>query len=361
MFVLSDYHFGIVKSNEKTGISEIKNKKGGIMNNIQLGMTLPTCEILVNGQKRKLYGKSKNKVYLHNGDNFQLKLFNPLQERIGVQLRMNGIKVDNDLLILSPGQDITIERFIGTNRKLTFSTYEIDATNKEAVKAIEKNGVLEVVFWNEKKAAPIVFTTNTTTTTINVPNPYYTIPYITPIPNTPITNPYYTEPYNTNVCSTIISGATMSITGGDVQINGNLTINGSLEVNKKYTTSGTSGSSGNSGVTGYSGSKGSQGVAGTPGLPHYKSTNVNYSNNIGLGTSTPTSSLDFMSFDTENTNSRVYEPNKIETGRIEKGAQSNQYFSSISFEVGEEFYKIKFKLLPVSLKPVKKNSMTQQL
>ena len=90
------------------------------------GMTSPTCDISVNGQKRKLYGKNKNKVYLHNGDNFQLKFFNPLQERIGVQLCMNGIKVDNDLLVLNPGQEITIERFIGTNNKLTFNAYDID-------------------------------------------------------------------------------------------------------------------------------------------------------------------------------------------------------------------------------------------
>lgn len=42
------------------------------MKNDLQGMTLPTCDIMVNGQKRKLYGKKKNQVYLHNGDNFQL-------------------------------------------------------------------------------------------------------------------------------------------------------------------------------------------------------------------------------------------------------------------------------------------------
>jgi hypothetical protein len=52
------------------------------MKNDLQGMTLPTCDILVNGQKRKFYGKKKNKIYLRNGDNFQLKIFNPLQERI---------------------------------------------------------------------------------------------------------------------------------------------------------------------------------------------------------------------------------------------------------------------------------------
>jgi hypothetical protein len=59
-----------------------------------------------------------------------------------------------------------------------------------------------------------------------------------------------------------------------------------------------------------------------------------------------------------NDNSRLYEKQqvskKIETGRIEKGGVSSQYFSPVAFEIGEPFYKIKFKLLPFSLKPVKK-------
>ena len=41
------------------------------------GLVHPSCEVLVNGQKRKLYGKNKNKVYLNNGDEIQLKVFKP--------------------------------------------------------------------------------------------------------------------------------------------------------------------------------------------------------------------------------------------------------------------------------------------
>ena len=50
---------------------------------------VPSCEILVNGQKRKLYGKNRNKVYLNDGDEFQIKVYNPLSERVGFQLKMN--------------------------------------------------------------------------------------------------------------------------------------------------------------------------------------------------------------------------------------------------------------------------------
>jgi hypothetical protein len=359
---------------KKLTFQKQKMKKGGIMIDLH-GMTLPTCEIMVNGQKRKLYGKKKNKVYLRNGDNFQLKLFNPLQERIGVQLKMNGVKVDNDLLILKPGQEITIERYIGTNRKLTFNSYDIDTSNmsqeryEQAVKSIEKNGVLEIVFWNEKQPQPAQVFTSV---------PHYT------------GQGYYNYP---------ISGSSMTTqTNPTVIINGNLEVNGNLDVNgnlKVRPLSGTSGSSGSSGTSGCSGMSGINGTSGTRGLPHFTSTitgtastggysNVCYNlggmGNISIGTTSPnlnftinTSSSDFnyAEYIAENTDKSINfseylaestqkKEKKLETGRIEKGDVSNQYFSTIKFEVGEPFYKIKFKLLPFSLKPVKKNSMTQQ-
>lgn len=342
-----------------------------------IGMTLPTCDILVNGQKRKFYGKKKNKIYLHNGDNFQLKLFNPLQERIGVQLKINGAKVDNDLLIVNPGQEVDIDRYIGSNRKLTFSSYEIDTNGmsesriQEAKKAIEKNGILEIVFWNEK-----VYTYSSGSSfTIKTGLPHYT-----------------------NIA----------------------------------TTSGWCGSGGGSGISGTSGTRGSgsnlmQDKVLKKWAPVLDNLNVTdqdkrvwmsqyaenhqlYNGNIltnqnGMGnvlsptnlniniTPPPTSSVPdlnppYTEYLAENIDiniaysqyiddlkisgagsigstdlSQNLQPVKskvIETGRIEKGDVSSQHFSYTAFEVGEVFYKIKFKLLPFSMRPVKKNSMTQQ-
>lgn len=339
------------------------------MKNDLQGMTLPTCDIMVNGQKRKLYGKKKNKVYLHNGDNFQLKFFNPLQERIGVQLCMNGQKVDNDLLVINPGQEITIERYIGTNRKLTFSAYDIDTSKmseervKEAKKAIEKNGILEVVFWNEKKPAPVIYTTSTTVYPNYIP--------IDPNPDwfrfdtgTPLTTPYYTQ---SNISGATISTspmADMTISATDVIINGNLKINGSIDINNgQLTITSNTGTSGTSGSSGASGTSGHSGTSGTPGYPV----------DSILFSDTTFSSIDFApqemsrgivdstrykqssrGFAGQSVNSSSLLSKKIETGRIEKGGVSNQYFSPIAFEIGEPFYKIKFKLLPFSLKPVKK-------
>jgi hypothetical protein len=387
-----------VKSNEKTSISKIKIKKGGFMTNLH-GMTLPTCDILVNGQKRKLYGKKKNKVYLHNGDNFQLQIFNPLQERIGVQLCMNGQKVDDDLLVINPGQEILIERFIGTNRKMTFSAYEIDTSKmsesrvKEAVKAIEKNGILEVVFWNEKKPVQTIFTASSTTTI--TPN------YIPTYPTNPDWITFNDRLYDSSHSITsMTSGGTaadITISASDVVINGNLKINGSLDINdgqltitrgSKFSSSGTSGLSGTSGTSGATGSSGLSGTSGTRGgrrysKPNISTTETDYSQYLAENTENNINYSQYVS-DSSNFNSIDFAPQemsrgifdynwqrklimdkmtakwnpirekKIETGRIEKGEISNQYFRPIQFEIGEPFYRIKFKLLPFSLKPVKK-------
>jgi len=338
-----------------------KIKKEEIMSKLD-GVTLPTCEILVNGQKRKLYGKKKNKVYLHNGDNFQLKLFNPLRERIGVQLRMNGVKVDNDLLIINPGQEMVVERYIGTNRKLTFSAYDIDTSTmseskiKKVKKAIEKNGELEVVFWNEKQ---------TEQTTATYSNLYIPFSY-------PDTTSGSTITFNSSS-----SNFTMDAT--DVVINGNLKINGNLTVDTGGGSSCSSGTSGYSGYSGIDGTSGFYGRTGLPGIPftEFEQSNRNsrlYSSDLGKYRKPGifASNVDYLEYLAENISRNInytnfIDPNakwapireqklskKIETGRIEKGDISNQHFSPITFEVGEEFYKIKFKLLPFSLKPVKK-------
>jgi len=265
------------------------------MKNDLIGLALPTCEVMVNKQNRKLYGKNKNKIYLNNGENFQLDIFNPLQERIGISLKINGIGGDDDLLVLNPGQSFMLERYIGTNRKLKFSSYDIDITNmteekvKQAKKAIEKNGKLEVIFWNEKIKQPVY--NNYSNSSVSIDNPLFSTPTST--------------------------------------------------------------------LSGYSGSTGSKGLAGIAG----NSFTV-YEQNFLSGT--------FSEINARNSNNGTYSDNnflspgmsatekdksisnKIETGRIEKGDSSNQHFSQISFDIGEIFYKMKFQLLPFSIKPVKK-------
>ena len=259
----------------------------------------PSCEILVNGQKRKLYGKNKNKVYLNDGDEFQLKVYNPLSERVGFQLKMNGTDTDNSILVVNPGQSVVVERFIGTNRKLKFSTYVVDKNNPTTKQAIKENGKLEVTFWNEFK------TYSTGTVTIQNPiwiTPLYTpnVPYYPPTttPYTPYTNPnyYYCGDIHTssgnwttdfgiglNDTTRSVGGtSTSNYMASDCEIKGDLNITGNLSVN---------------------------GVNMTPNAPKWD-----------------------------------------ETGRIEKGKKSNQHFSQTEFVCGSIIKTYCFKLLSFSEK-----------
>lgn len=264
----------------------------------------PSCEILVNGQKRKLYGKNKNKIYLNDGDEFQISVYNPLSERIGMQLKMNGIDTDNSVLVINPGQSVIVERFIGTNRKLKFSTYLVDKNNPQTKQAIKENGRLEITFYNEYKITTgTVWVTNSQPWTYPQPG---TTPYVPP--NWPyiycgddLSGKYYCGD------SINIGSSGVGTGGGTTTSNFNL-----QDQNITYTAN-----AGNVDILGDLNVRGS----------------LNVSGNIGLGTPNPTAKL-----------------NIAETGRIEKGNRSNQHFTHTEFTAGTVIKTYTFKLLPFSEK-----------
>ena len=91
-----------------------------------------------------------NTIYLNNGDEFQIRLFNPLREKIGVQIGMNG-DLSQSLLVLNPGEDVTLDRFLDDKTKMLFETYVYDASNPSAANAVAENGNIQVNFYKEKK------------------------------------------------------------------------------------------------------------------------------------------------------------------------------------------------------------------
>jgi len=94
-----------------------------------------------------------NTIYLNNGDEFQIRLFNPLREKIGVQIGING-DVSQSLLVLNPGEDVTLDRFLDDKSKMLYETYTIDGNNQAAVNAAASNGIVNVNFFKEKKSLP---------------------------------------------------------------------------------------------------------------------------------------------------------------------------------------------------------------
>jgi len=110
----------------------------------------PSAIITVAGNEKKLYDNGQ--IFLKNGDNFEIRFFNPLQEKVGVEILFNGQKKNNGLLVLNPGQDVTLDRFLDEKKKMKFDTYTIDGSNKAAVKAAEINGLVEFRFYKESNS-----------------------------------------------------------------------------------------------------------------------------------------------------------------------------------------------------------------
>ena len=138
------------------------------------------AKIAVNKSLLKEYSSSEYQrvVYLNDGDEFQLQLFNPEQHPIAAKIFLNGDEL-SDMLVIRPGERIWLERYLDKSRKFKFSTYEIENSNA-AKNATALNGEVKVQFYHEKKK-PQKLGVVTTYEPISVyySNPNYTIPNYT--------------------------------------------------------------------------------------------------------------------------------------------------------------------------------------
>lgn len=105
-------------------------------------------EFLVNSQRT---------VYMDNGSEFQIQIFNPYTYSIAASISINGIEMSNQLVI-KPGQRIWLERYLNEARKFLFETYEVNGESKQVENAIKNNGVIEVKFYKEKEQNNIYIT-----------------------------------------------------------------------------------------------------------------------------------------------------------------------------------------------------------
>lgn len=87
-------------------------------------------------------------VYLENGQEFQIQLFNPHKFTIGAEIYINDEKLSNRL-VLKPGERVWLERYLDVKKKFKFSTYEVEGNNKDVQEAIKDNGKIEVKFYRE--------------------------------------------------------------------------------------------------------------------------------------------------------------------------------------------------------------------
>lgn len=92
--------------------------------------------------------KSNRTVYLKNGTEFQLQLFNPLTFTICADIYINDEKIPNSLVI-KPGQRVWLERYLDRAKKFLYETYEVENGNAAVEAAIKNNGLIKVKFYKE--------------------------------------------------------------------------------------------------------------------------------------------------------------------------------------------------------------------
>ena len=255
----------------------------------------PSVVVTSNRNELKLY--QGNQIYLNDGDNFELRFFNPLAEKIGVEIMFNGIKKGDSYLVLNPGQDLILDRFLDEQRKMIFETYVVDGNNEAAVKAIQQNGLISFNFYKE----------------------YYN---------------YNTSLYNHNM---------------------NIDYNFPPK-QPKYKKSKGYGYSG-PGTSGASGLYGTSGISGCVGSPGFSMSGCGGGTSTSSNIYSKVFSTIFTSFDSNfgtmksatTSYTSTCAPNQLETGRIEMGDISDQKLKSVNAQFAlTPFHTISYKLMPYS-------------
>jgi len=132
------------------------------------------CAYITKDRKRlKQFGQN---VYLNNGDEFELELFNPSTTTVLAKIKLDGSYISGGGIVLKPGQRVFLERYLDDPRKFKFETYEVDGTSNEVLDAIAGNGDVVIDFFDEYKQPvwnnPITYNGNTYTPPTYVDNPY---------------------------------------------------------------------------------------------------------------------------------------------------------------------------------------------
>jgi hypothetical protein len=100
---------------------------------------------------RKRLKQNGQNVYLNNGDEFELELFNPLSNTVLAKIKLDGSYISGGGIVLKPGQRVFLERYLDDPRKFKFETYEVDGTSNEVLDAIAGNGDVVIDFFDEYK------------------------------------------------------------------------------------------------------------------------------------------------------------------------------------------------------------------
>lgn len=275
--------------------------------------TTPSAWV-VNSNDRGRKSIKSGKVYLNDKEEFQIELFNPLQDCVLADIKLNGKSISKSGLVLNPGQRFYLDCFLDDRKKFIFSTYEVEDTD-EVSNAIAKNGLLEVYFYKES----VVNVKNWTDDlykrrTIFIEKYYPYNPY-------PWGNIYYSNGFygTTNTTTAYNSDS------GQIFTNSVGTTTGSITLNDTFSTN--------------------------------NMTNINSTTSTGTINSNLKSNIlsnaKNLSLDKSAMGGGSPKVDSIETGRVEKGTKSKQQFESIDMEFEKHYISSSVvQLLPESRKPI---------
>jgi DNA-directed RNA polymerase subunit M/transcription elongation factor TFIIS len=105
------------------------------------------CAYITKGRQRiKQFGQN---VYLKDGSEFEIELYNPSRQTVLSKIKINGEFINGGGIILKPGERVFLERYLDIPNKFKFETYTVDTTN-ETMNAIANNGDVEILFYEEQ-------------------------------------------------------------------------------------------------------------------------------------------------------------------------------------------------------------------
>ena len=155
-------------------------------------VTAPTVFVTKGRQRVKQYG---NTIYIKNGDEFEIELFNPTTNKVLAKISLNGKNLGSGI-VLRPGERVFLERYFDEAKKFLFETYEVNGADPNAKEAIKMNGIVDVEFYNQYSSSGITWISG------YVYQPHiYTNPVVNPSPSY-----FYTSTAPSTISSTQIGG-----------------------------------------------------------------------------------------------------------------------------------------------------------
>jgi len=126
------------------------------------GSSVPTAFVTKGRQRVKQYGDNYT-IYLENNSTFEIELFNPTVNKVMAKIDLNGVSIGPGV-VLRPGERVFLERYLNEAKKFLFKTYEVDGNNVDVQKAIANNGDIVIKFYCEEPppipyVSPSIWTT----------------------------------------------------------------------------------------------------------------------------------------------------------------------------------------------------------